>query len=139
MPPQPQRHHLVPCIYVIFTLLPLSLNKQLLFGSLDCSINFDLFYFNSQERDLRERPTTCRTEYIRACAELTLSPIPVFDHLLALGSKCGSSSITAGGEGGEGEDSEKIFELDLRRYVRAQLVVYDVAAISMLSPTRAGF
>lgn len=75
----------------------------------------------SQERDLRERPTTCRTEYIRACAELSLSPIPVFDHLLAPGSRheSGSSLPEEGRQEGEGQGldaaSPPVFDLDLRR------------------------
>lgn len=73
-----------------------------------------------QERDLRERPMTCRTEYIRACAELSLSPIPVFDSLLIPGNGPDSGAMfPAEGQGGELQSfdaaSPPVFELDLRR------------------------
>lgn len=70
---------------------------------------------NVQERDLRERPVTSRTEYIRACAELSLSPIPVFDQLLAFKSRCGSGSVAAAEDPKEDSDSIPLFDLDLRR------------------------
>ncbi|CAM9154523.1 unnamed protein product [Ectocarpus sp. 4 AP-2014] len=78
----------------------------------DSSNIFSIFH----ERDLRERPVTSRTEYIRACAELSLSPIPVFDQLLAFGSKCGNGSVAAAEDGGEDSDSIPLFDLDLRSY-----------------------
>ncbi|CAM9380917.1 unnamed protein product, partial [Ectocarpus sp. 13 AM-2016] len=78
----------------------------------DSSKFFSIFH----ERDLRERPVTSRTEYIRACAELSLSPIPVFDQLLAFGSKCGNGSVAAAEDAGEDSDSIPIFDLDLRSY-----------------------
>ncbi|CAM9273249.1 unnamed protein product, partial [Hapterophycus canaliculatus] len=69
------------------------------------------------ERDLRERPITSRTEYVRACAELSLSPIPVFDQLLTLGDKCESGSVEVR-EGGDNsaDSSAPVFGLDLRSY-----------------------
>ncbi|CBJ32832.1 Hypothetical leucine rich repeat protein [Ectocarpus siliculosus] len=78
----------------------------------DSSNIFSIFH----ERDLRERPVTSRTEYIRACAELSLSPIPVFDQLLAFGSKCGNGSVAAAEDAGEDSDSIPLFDLDLRSY-----------------------
>ncbi|CAM9500108.1 unnamed protein product, partial [Ectocarpus sp. 12 AP-2014] len=78
----------------------------------DSSNIFSIFH----ERDLRERPVTSRTEYIRACAELSLSPIPVFDQLLAFGSKGGNGSVAAAEDAGEDSDSIPLFDLDLRSY-----------------------
>ncbi|CAM9141685.1 unnamed protein product [Scytosiphon promiscuus] len=81
-------------------------------------------YFDSKnifgiyhERDLRERPITSRTEYVRACAELSLSPIPVFDQLLALKDRSESESAEAGEGVADSEGcSATAFGLDLRSY-----------------------
>lgn len=90
----------------------------MLVGRLDISCFFFAAGFFFQERDLRERPITSRTEYVRACAELSLSPIPVFDQLLALGNRSEPGSVGAEEEEDYSEDSPATtFGLDLRRYV----------------------
>ncbi|CAM9431898.1 unnamed protein product, partial [Sphacelaria rigidula] len=67
------------------------------------------------ERDLRQRPTTSRSEYVRACVEHSLSPIPVFDHLQPIRSRLGERPEDHGEEGGDAERTP-VFGLDLRSY-----------------------